>query len=162
MTEIEFSEVINRLRAAYPRASMFNSKDEINLWYDMIGSATKEKALKAVNLYVTESERKMFAPSVGEIRELIKGLYEKERFFERQIESYFERAVSCYPNYVAEDPEECKRLFKSIVNTGKTNTERITKADRLYRLAYNTGINIDCGAKEFISFSDLMRGARNE
>ena len=162
MTREEFKKIRNRLRMYYPRANVMADKETFDLWYERIGKADFDKARKAVDRYVIYDEKKEYAPTVGVLYDYIKGAYEKEKFFKRQIDEFFERAVSCYPNYVSEDAEECRQAFKGCVSKGDDDVAKIVIAANIHRLAIDTGKAIDNGEREYISFLDLVNGIDDE
>ena len=144
----------------YPKADMIKDKETLKLWFEKIGQADYKIVLRAVDEYALHSERKMFPPSIGEIYDGIKLEQKLEQFFEIQIRRFFDRAVGCYPNIVAENEDECLEAFMELVNEEEENAERINVAGNLYRLAVDVGKQIDEG-KPHITFCDLMRGVAN-
>jgi len=120
MTQKEATQILAILKAAYPNSYKGMTKDEaigtVNVWATQFIDIPANVVMVAVNKLISTNT---FPPSIGEVKEKIRGLY-----FEALGEIPYQHG-GLYRNNIAEISPERLALLKEIVRVTETMRTKI-------------------------------------
>lgn len=81
MTREQIQELLATMQVAFPNFNPKDKKATINLWFMMLSDYTYEQVSSALKEYIL-TEKTGFAPSIGQIANLVKAQKERKYFEE--------------------------------------------------------------------------------
>ena len=124
MTRDETKKLVYLITKAFPRFTIVEDKEGMDLWHECLSDMEYDDARKCVIESVKSNE---FPPTIAEIRKLYDVLIADKRKVQAEINRYYEQARSYYPGSGeygngraeffgrANTPEQAERLYNAIV-----------------------------------------------
>ena len=158
MTREEVKEVIRILKDAY-RDKFDMSQSSFNVWCENMSDLRVDVAKKAASEYIRRSQ---FPPTIADIRNEYKVLWDSYLAMVRHINESFDSAAGYYPNVTEQQWETAHITFlKTVGAMPRDRRERAAQEISQRIIAYVK--EREAGAEEtIITFDECVRKITNE
>ena len=126
MTKDEFKIIAKSLRSAYRQNDFLNTGEALDMWYRMLEDLEYKYAIKATENHIKSS---VYPPSISDIRHSYEEIKSNEGTYRQQLRDIYDFTKGVYPS--SEDTKTARVTWGSIVNKGKTWTEKIAIASAI-------------------------------
>lgn len=116
MTRDETIEILMVVQAAYPNYKPHDKTVTVNLWYEMLLDYSYQQVGAAVKAYI-RTDKRGFAPSIGDIVDKLQMLFGDEQIDEVQAWGIVWKAICNSGSHADEEFENLPELIKKVVGS---------------------------------------------
>ena len=150
MTREETKKIVSMIVKAFPRFTIVQDKEGMDLWHECLSDIPYEDARECV---IESIKTKEFPPAIAEIRKAYEEMLDQRKKVETHITDYYNRARNYYPS--------CENYGEGIDEWKTAVGNDVGKAAKLCNLIVGKVNNASEG-EQLPSFGEIVKEIKKE